>query len=157
MRVIAGKVLMDRHAPDGLRDDVVQAEAECRELIARWHGRERLAYAVTLDTTALGACNKVLATGTLLINDTLDAVLAHARGAQRVAMVGPTVGGLPDALFARGVHVLGGTWVTDPSAFTQALVTGAERGEAARKFTLERSAWPGWPALLARLARLKRL
>jgi guanine deaminase len=48
MRVIAGKVLMDRHAPDGLRDDVVQAEADCRELIARWHGRERLAYAVTV-------------------------------------------------------------------------------------------------------------
>ncbi|HNK17331.1 MAG TPA: guanine deaminase [Piscinibacter sp.] len=48
MRLIAGKVLMDRHAPDGLRDDVVQAEADCRELIARWHGRERLAYAVTV-------------------------------------------------------------------------------------------------------------
>ena len=27
MRLIAGKVLMDRHAPDGPRDDVVQAEA----------------------------------------------------------------------------------------------------------------------------------
>ncbi len=48
MRLIAGKVLMDRHAPDGLRDDVMQAEADCRELIARWHGRERLAYAVTV-------------------------------------------------------------------------------------------------------------
>ncbi len=48
MRVIAGKVLMDRHAPDGLRDDVEQAEADCRALIARWHGRERLAYAVTV-------------------------------------------------------------------------------------------------------------
>lgn len=48
MRLVAGKVLMDRHAPDGLRDDVVQAEADCRELIARWHGRERLAYAVTV-------------------------------------------------------------------------------------------------------------
>lgn len=48
MRLMAGKVLMDRHAPDGLRDDVVQAEADCRELIARWHGRDRLAYAVTV-------------------------------------------------------------------------------------------------------------
>jgi guanine deaminase len=48
MRVIAGKVLMDRHAPEGLRDDVVQAERDCTDLIARWHGRERLAYAVTV-------------------------------------------------------------------------------------------------------------
>ena len=27
--LIAGKVLMDRHAPDGLRDDVAQAERDC--------------------------------------------------------------------------------------------------------------------------------
>jgi len=48
MRVIAGKVLMDRHAPDALRDDVTQAERDCEELIARWHGQGRLAYAVTV-------------------------------------------------------------------------------------------------------------
>ena len=47
MRIIAGKVLMDRHAPDGLRDDVDGAETDCEALIARWHGRGRLAYAVT--------------------------------------------------------------------------------------------------------------
>ncbi len=48
MRVIAGKVLMDRHAPDGLRDDVSQAERDCIELIQRWHGRGRCSYAVTV-------------------------------------------------------------------------------------------------------------
>ena len=47
MRLIAGKVLMDRHAPDNLRDDVAGAEADCTALIERWHGRGRLAYAVT--------------------------------------------------------------------------------------------------------------
>lgn len=50
MRVIAGKVLMDRHAPDTLCDDiddVAGAEAHCLALIERWHGRGRLAYAVT--------------------------------------------------------------------------------------------------------------
>ncbi|MDB6001770.1 MAG: guanine deaminase [Rhizobacter sp.] len=47
MRLIAGKVLMDRHAPDGLRDDVEQAERDCIDLIERWHGQDRLAYAVT--------------------------------------------------------------------------------------------------------------
>ncbi|MFT3819664.1 MAG: guanine deaminase [Rubrivivax sp.] len=48
MRLVAGKVLMDRHAPDGLRDDVAGAERDCLDLIARWHGRGRLAYAVTV-------------------------------------------------------------------------------------------------------------
>jgi len=48
MRLLTGKVLMDRHAPDGLRDDVEQAEKDCVELIERWHGKDRLSYAVTV-------------------------------------------------------------------------------------------------------------
>jgi guanine deaminase len=48
MRLIAGKVLMDRHAPEGLRDDVARAERDCVDLIQRWHGTGRLAYAVTV-------------------------------------------------------------------------------------------------------------
>lgn len=48
MRVVSGKVLMDRHAPPGLRDDVSGAEADCEDLIQRWHGQGRNAYAVTV-------------------------------------------------------------------------------------------------------------
>ena len=48
MRVVSGKVLQDRHSPDGLRDDVRQAERDCIDLIDRWHGVDRLAYAVTV-------------------------------------------------------------------------------------------------------------
>jgi len=48
MRVIAGKVLMDRNAPPDLVDDVSTAEREMEDLITRWHGRGRLAYAVTV-------------------------------------------------------------------------------------------------------------
>ncbi len=49
MRLVAGKVLMDRHAPAGLRDQSVErAGRECERLIDRWHGRGRLAYAVTV-------------------------------------------------------------------------------------------------------------
>ncbi|MGE5115335.1 MAG: guanine deaminase [Betaproteobacteria bacterium] len=48
MRLVAGKCLMDRHAPDGLRDDVAGAERDCLELIERWHGRGRAAYALTV-------------------------------------------------------------------------------------------------------------
>ena len=48
MRMITGKVLMDRNAPAWLSDDVDGAERDCRELIARWHGRGRNAFAVTV-------------------------------------------------------------------------------------------------------------
>ncbi|MES2090148.1 MAG: amidohydrolase family protein [Pseudomonadota bacterium] len=36
MRLITGKVLMNRNAPDGLMDDVDQAERDCIDLIDRW-------------------------------------------------------------------------------------------------------------------------
>ncbi len=39
---------MDRNAPADLVDDVATAEREMEALIARWHGRGRLAYAVTV-------------------------------------------------------------------------------------------------------------
>lgn len=48
MRVVTGKVLMDRHAPDGLRDEVGPAERDCIDLIQRWHGQGRASYAVTV-------------------------------------------------------------------------------------------------------------
>lgn len=47
MRMITGKVLMDRNCPDFLRDTAETGDAESRALIERWHGRDRLLYAVT--------------------------------------------------------------------------------------------------------------
>ena len=48
MRLIAGKCLMDRNAPPGLTDTVESAERDSEDLIARWHGQGRLAYAHTV-------------------------------------------------------------------------------------------------------------
>jgi guanine deaminase len=47
MRMIAGKCLMDRHAPDGLRDTAESGIRESIELIERWHGHARSLYAIT--------------------------------------------------------------------------------------------------------------
>ena len=47
LRMIAGKVLMDRNAPDYLTDTPESGYAESKELIERWHGKGRLHYAVT--------------------------------------------------------------------------------------------------------------
>ncbi len=47
MRMIAGKVLMDRNAPQALTDKPRRGYDESKALIARWHGRGRLSYAVT--------------------------------------------------------------------------------------------------------------
>lgn len=47
LRMIAGKVLMDRNAPDYLTDTAESGYAESKKLIERWHGKGRLHYAVT--------------------------------------------------------------------------------------------------------------
>ena len=47
LRMIAGKVLMDRNAPPWLRDTPESGERETRALIARWHRQDRLSYALT--------------------------------------------------------------------------------------------------------------
>ena len=46
-RMIAGKVLMDREAPDALRDTAQRGYDESTALIGRWHGNGRQHYAVT--------------------------------------------------------------------------------------------------------------
>jgi len=47
MRMIAGKVMMDRDAPERLSDDAQRGYDESKALIERWRGRGRLGYAIT--------------------------------------------------------------------------------------------------------------
>jgi guanine deaminase len=47
LRMVCGKALMDRHAPDGVRDDTEQSLSDTEALIQRWHGVDRLGYAIT--------------------------------------------------------------------------------------------------------------
>ena len=69
MRLITGKVLQDRHSPDGLRDDVIQAEVDCIDLIQRWHGRDRLAYAVTVRFAPTSSPEQLAMAGALCASD----------------------------------------------------------------------------------------
>lgn len=47
LRMIAGKVMMDRNAPDYLTDTAESSYLDSKALIERWHGKGRLHYAVT--------------------------------------------------------------------------------------------------------------
>ncbi|MES2530200.1 MAG: guanine deaminase [Pseudomonadota bacterium] len=47
LRMITGKVLQDRHSPDGVRDDTEQSLIDTEALIRQWHGVDRLGYAIT--------------------------------------------------------------------------------------------------------------
>ncbi len=52
-------------------------------------------------------------TGTTLINDTLEGLLAMRKPGAEIMVVGPTASMLPGAFFKRGVNELGGIAVTD--------------------------------------------
>jgi len=47
MRMIGGKVMMDRNAPEALRDSAQAGYDESKALIAKWSGRGRLHYAIS--------------------------------------------------------------------------------------------------------------
>ncbi|MGE4576730.1 MAG: guanine deaminase [Candidatus Pseudothioglobus sp.] len=47
LRMIAGKVMMDRNAPEGLCDSVQSSYIDSKSLIDKWHNKARLSYAVT--------------------------------------------------------------------------------------------------------------
>lgn len=47
LRMICGKVLMDRNAPDYLTDTAEDSYLDSKELAERWHGVDRLRYAIT--------------------------------------------------------------------------------------------------------------
>lgn len=47
LRMIAGKVMMDRNCPEYLQDTPETGYQQSKQLIEKWHGRGRLSYAVT--------------------------------------------------------------------------------------------------------------
>jgi len=109
---------------------------------------------VTLDPARLAECTQVVCTSTTLLNDSLDAVLGHARACREFVLVGPSAGCVPDPLFARGVTGVGGAWVTDPPALLARMGRGEPWGDATRKSSLRNdSSWPGLEELLRRATR----
>ena len=128
----------------GARLTVLELRAELAGPRDGWH--------VTLDANELSRCSKILSTSTVLLNDTLDTILGHCRRAQRVALIGPGAGCLPDPLFARGVTLLGGSWIVNAQGFKAALNAGEPWGAFARKCAIGRDGYPGFDRLLANLA-----
>ncbi|AQS87301.1 guanine deaminase [Neoasaia chiangmaiensis NBRC 101099] len=65
-RMIAGKVLMDRNAPDNLRDTAQTGYDQSLALLRRWHGKGRQLYAVTPRFAPTSTPEQLDLAGTLL-------------------------------------------------------------------------------------------
>jgi uncharacterized protein (DUF4213/DUF364 family) len=83
----------------------------------------------------------LLVTGTTLVNDTLDEILAAARPDACKVVVGPTVGLVPDVYLRRGCGVLGTIRVTRGDEFLDVLAEGGSGyhffGRSAEKVVLK--------------------
>ncbi|MBT3436911.1 MAG: guanine deaminase [Oceanospirillaceae bacterium] len=66
MRLIAGKVMMDRNAPESVLDTAQTSYDQSKQLIERWHGVDRLQYAVTPRFAPTSTDEQLHAAGRLL-------------------------------------------------------------------------------------------
>ncbi|MGB8433987.1 MAG: DUF364 domain-containing protein [Burkholderiales bacterium] len=80
-------------------------------------------------------------TGTTLINDTLEPILAAAKPGATIVVVGPTASISPEPLFRRGVSLVGGVDVTDPDLLLDLLAEGGSGyhffGKAADRIVMD--------------------
>ncbi len=72
----------------------------------------------------IGNADVLIITGVTLVNHTLEGILEAARPDAEIAIIGPTASLLPEALFDRGVRVVGGVWVKKPDKLLTVLATG---------------------------------
>jgi len=98
---------------------------------------------ITLDTTKLSTCNKILCTSTTILNNSLDEILALCSPDAFVSIIGPTAGYFPDPLFARGVDVVGGRIVKDGEMFLQLLAERKRWGVATQRTCFQKETYPG--------------
>ncbi|MDE1916586.1 MAG: guanine deaminase [Sphingomonadales bacterium] len=119
MRIASGKVLMDL-GPEGLRDTPETGRSETEALIARWHGKGRLTYAVT-PRFALTSSDEQLAVAGDLLAAHPDTLL-HTHMSENVDEIAAVLGRFPQAsdyldvydrfglvgrrsIFAHGIHL----------------------------------------------------
>lgn len=65
LRMLGGKVMMDRNAPDNLRDTAKSGYDDSKALLQKWHGTGRLSYTITPRFAPTSSPEQLEATGAL--------------------------------------------------------------------------------------------
>ncbi|WP_417346982.1 Rossmann-like domain-containing protein [Ferrimonas sp.] len=123
--------LIDSLKEQGIPVTVIELKAEM--------AREEENLLVTTDPKALTRCNKILITGTTVINHTLNTLLPLVKDADEVALIGPSVGLLPEVLFELGITSVGGRVILDGETFLKRWQGGEKWKNAALRYSLHNS------------------
>jgi uncharacterized protein (DUF4213/DUF364 family) len=70
----------------------------------------------------LGRATAVAITGSALVNGSFDELLGYVRNARLVTVYGASAGIIPDVLFARGIHMVHSSRISDPDAFERGMI-----------------------------------
>ncbi|WP_340108820.1 guanine deaminase [Pikeienuella sp. HZG-20] len=109
MAITAGKVMMDRNAPDGLRDSARTGYDQSKALIGKWSGRGRLAYAVTPRFAPTSTDAQLAAAGALWAEHPEAALQTHlCEQPEEISWVRDLFPGDPDYLSVYQRHGLCG-------------------------------------------------
>ncbi|HLZ77490.1 guanine deaminase [Phenylobacterium sp.] len=134
MRLTAGKVLMDRHAPAGLTDTVETGRADTESLIRAWRGKGRLGYAVTPRFAVTSSDAQLTMAGEVAAAHPDVLIHTHmSENLEEIARVGELFPGAQDYLDVYARHGL----VTPRSVFAHCVHT---TDEALRRMNMAGSA-----------------
>jgi guanine deaminase len=123
MRLIGGKVLMDRNAPAALCDTVETGRADSEALIRAWRGRGRLGYAVTPRFAVTSSDAQLAMAGELAAAH--PDILVHTHMSENLEEIATVEGLFPEHGSYLGVYERFGL-VTDRSVFAHCVHTTAE-------------------------------
>ena len=118
MRIASGKVLMDRNAPPGLCDTAESGYDDSDTLIATWHGRGRLSYAVTPRFAVTSSDRQLELAGKLLRGN--PGVLLHTHISENAEEIATVRRLFPDCADYLAVYEKFGL-ATDRSVFAHAI------------------------------------
>jgi guanine deaminase len=125
MRMIAGKVLMDRNAPNALQDTAQSGYDESKRLINRWHDKDRLLYAITPRFAASSTPEQLALAGALWRENPGTYVQSHISETQQeidwIQKLYPERNGYldvydhygltgPRSLYGHGIHLTDAEW-----------------------------------------------
>ena len=106
---------------------------------------------VTLDSSRLTNCNKILITSTTVLNESIDEILKFCSNAEKMSMIGPTAGFLPDPLFKRGLDIVGGSFINDSNLFMELIQKQERWGPSTKKYCIQQNTYPGYTSLLEKI------
>lgn len=111
--------------------------------------RETKSWTITLEPSELKKCNKVLITGTTVLNETIDDILQYCTNATKASIIGPTASFLPDPIFERGINILGGAFVVDSNSLIISIQENIKWGKSVEKYVIQRNNYPGYEELFS--------